>query len=299
MIHGVIWAVLVAGTAAAADRPAAPNKAAGAPAAQAAVAQPEDKVLASLLERAKNAARARERKAFLDCLTPASRDLFAKVFPGDSWEPADLAGRGSVKLLEFKKHPERPWAMLVVPGKAGQGRDALFARKEGGRWLLDQQHPLLVWDTVQAIMRSQKGERRDKASLDAPTLLARQLSSSHLPEGWSAEDPAPEDDWRHLPGVQEAFLQKLSGPREKSVKAKFVLFSSDAEAEWELWRRKMEFGLRADLHDRQPAIGDGAAYGRHSNINYELLLRKGSTLVILYANSEDVVPIGQRVVERF
>lgn len=305
MTLAVIWAVLVAGTAAAADKPPAPKAKANqpaakaAPAAQPSAALPEDKAFAALLERARNAARARERKAFLECLTSASRDLFARVFPGDSWEPADLAGRSNVKLLEFRKHPERPWAMLVVPGKSGQGQDVLFARKEGGRWLLDQQHPLLVWDTVQAIMRSQKGERREKATLDAPTLLTRQLLSSHLPEGWSAEDPAAEDDWRHLPAVQEAFFQRLSGPREKTVKAKFVLFSNTDEAEWELWRRKMEFGFKADLHHMQPSLGDGAAYGKHSNINYELLVRKGSTLLILYANSEDVVPIGQRVAERF
>lgn len=296
MPHAVLATLWLAALAFA-EKPAG-GKPAAAPAKSSAPVS-DASALSGLLERAGRAAGARDRKTFLDCLTLTSRKLFAKVFPGETWEPADLAGRKDLRVLEVKRHGERPWAMLAIPAKSGDGRDALFARKEGGRWVLDQQHPLLLWDTVQSIMRSQKGEKRARAELEAPTLLPRKLASSNLPEGWSADDPAAEDDWRHLPGVKEAFLQRLSGPREKNVKAKFVLFNSAEDAEWELWRRGMEFGLRSDLHDRQPALGDGAAYGRHSNINYELLVRKGSTLVILYANSEDVVPIGQRVVDRF
>jgi hypothetical protein len=259
----------------------------------------DERLVAQLVERARKAAQARDRAAYLDCLTSSSRALFNKVFQDGPWEPGDLAGRKTVKVLEVRRQGSKPWAVVLVPGKGGQGQDALFARKEDGRWLLDQQHALLVWDHVQAIMRSQKGEKRRTVTLTAPNLLARQLSSSHLPEGWSAEDPAAENDWSGLPDVQEAFLQKLVGPREKNVKAKFVLFASPEDAEWQLWRRKTEFGLKAELADRQPSLGDGAALARHSSTNYELLLRKGSTLVILYANSEDVVPIGQRVVARF
>ncbi|MBI5200217.1 MAG: hypothetical protein HY925_01410 [Elusimicrobia bacterium] len=259
----------------------------------------DESTLSQLLERAQKAGKSKDRKSFSSCLTGHSRSLFGKVFPeNDSWEPVGVEGRKSLKVLEVRRHPSKPWAMAVLPAKTGDGKDGVFARKESGRWALDQQHSLLEWDTVQAIMRSKKGEKRSKGALAAPKLLPRQLDRSLLPEGWTVDDPAAEDDWSHLPGVEEAFNQKLKGPREKNIHAKFVLFASPEEAEWELWRRKMEFELRDDLADRQPVFGDGSTLGKHSSNSYELLLRKGPTVVIFFSNSEDVIPIGQKLVEK-
>lgn len=257
----------------------------------------DEKAVSQVLERARKAALAKDRKGFLACLTLPSRTLFQKVFPEDAWEPVGLDGRRDFKLLEVRRHDRKPWAAAIIPAKGGDGKDALFLRKESGRWALDPQHNLLEWDTVQAIMRSKKGEKRSKA-LEAPKLLLRQVNRSVLPEGWSVDDPAAEDDWSHLPGVQEAFNQKLRGPSEKNIRAKFVLFASAEEAEWELWRRRVELGLKEDLAEKQPALGDSSAFGKHSGNSFELLFRKGSTLVILNSNSEDVLPIGEKVVTK-
>ena len=258
----------------------------------------DDKAVAELRARASKAAQAKDRKAFVDCMTGPSRALFGKVFPEDAWEPVGIGGRKTLRLIELRRHDDKPWAMAVVPAGEGDGQDAFFARKKDGRWALDQQHTLLLWDTVQEIMRNKKGEKRADPALEAPTLLPRQLKAEALPEGWSVDDPAAEDDWSHLPGVREAFNQKLRGPRDKSINAKFVLFADPEQAEWELWRRKMELGLKEDLAQTQPSMGDSATLGKHSNTSFELLLRKGSTLVIFYANSEDVLPIGQRVIDK-
>lgn len=277
--------------------PLAEASAAGPPAAKPAAT--DESTVGRLLERAQRAGKAKDRGGFSACLTVHSRSLFGKVFPEEgSWEPVGVEGRKSLRVLEVRRHPSKPWAMAILPAKTGDGFDGVFVRKEAGRWALDQQHVLLEWDTIQAIMRSKKGEKRAKGLLTAPKLLPRQLDRGLLPEGWSVEDPVPEDDWSHLPGVQEAFNQKLKGPREKNINAKFVLFASPEEAEWELWRRKMEFELRDDLAERQPVFGDGSTLGKHSTNSYELLLRKGATVVIFFSNSEDVVPIGQRVVEK-
>lgn len=274
-------------------------KAVSPPEAKAEAPRSDSQLVAQLIEKARKAGQSKDRKTFTDCLGALSRTLFGKVFPEASWEPVGVEGRKNLRLIELHRHDAKPWGMAVIPAKDGIGKDALFVRKEGGRWALDQQHDLLIWDTVQAIMRAKKGEKREKGALAAPTLLPRQLgASSGLPEGWSAEDPVAEDDWSHLPGVQEAFNQKLRGPREKNIDAKFLLFADAGEAEWELWRRKMEFGLKDDLAEKQPSFGDGSAFGKHSTDSFELLLRKGSTLLILFSNSEDVLPIGQRVWER-
>ena len=258
----------------------------------------DERLVSRLLERARKAASSKDRDAFAGCLTAESRALFDKLFPERSFEPVDIGGRADLRLIELRRHAERPWAMAVVPAKEGEGRDALFLKKQDGRWLIDGQHGLLLWETVQSIMRSTKGERRRGSVLDAPTLLPKQASLSTLPEGWAADDPAGEDDWSHLPGVREAFNQKLHGPREKDINAKFLLFSTAEDAEWELWRRRMELGLKSDLSERQPRLGEAAVLGRHSSNSYELFSRKGRSLLILYGNSEDVVPVGEKIVAR-
>ncbi|MBI4349067.1 MAG: hypothetical protein HY553_19675 [Elusimicrobia bacterium] len=259
----------------------------------------EKAAVGQLLERARRAGRSKDRKAFLDCLSTQSRSLFGRVFPeADTWEPVGIEGRKSLKVLELRRHPSKPWAAAIVPPKSGAAKDGIFLRREGGKWTLDQQQALLEWDTIQAMMRSKKGEKRSKATLAAPKLLPLQLDRTLLPDGWSVDDPRAEDDWSHLPGVEEAFNQRAKGPREKNISVKFVLFASPEDAEWEIWRRKIELELRDDLADRQPALGDGSALGKHSSSSYELLLRKGSKVVIFFSNSEDIVPIGQRVVEK-
>ncbi|MBI4422661.1 MAG: hypothetical protein HY554_02975 [Elusimicrobia bacterium] len=274
---------------------AAPALAAKAPAR---ARLPDDRQVSQLLERAAKAAAAKDRKGFLACLTVASRTLFERVFAGDSWQPAGLAGRAGLRLLELRRHASRPWALAVVPGKEGAGQDALFLRREDGHWRLDEQHALLLWQTVQEIVRSKQGQRREERSLAAPNLIGKQARSSGLPEGWSAEDPFAEGDWSNLPKVEEAFIQKLKGPRDRRVNAKFVLFAEAEDADWELWRRKMEMALRSELPERQPEVGEAAAFGRHSNTSFELLVRKGRSLVILYGDSEDVVGIGHRIAEQ-
>ena len=256
----------------------------------------DERLVSRLLERAAKAGRAKDRKGFAACLTAESRALFDKLFPGGSFEPVDIGGRLDLRLLSLRRHAGRPWAVAVVPAKEGGGEDAIFLRREGGRWLVDDQHGLLLWDTVQAIMRSKNGERRRRQEVQAPTLLAKQAKKAALPEGWAVEDPSGEDDWSHLPAVREAFIQKLHGPREKNIRAKFILFSSSEDAEWELWRRRMELTLKSDLPDQQPSVGEAAVLGRHSSSSYELFSRKGRSLLILYGDSEDVVAIGERLV---
>jgi hypothetical protein len=265
-------------------------------AAPPAAAPTDEKLVSRLLERARKAGDAKDRKGFLGCLTAESRSLFEKLFPEQAFEPVDIGGRAELRLIELRKHGQRPWAVAVVPAKEGGGEDGIFLRKEDGRWLIDDQHGLLVWDTVEAIMRTKKGERRQKQAVQAPTMLAKQAKVAALPEGWAVEDPSGEDDWSHLPGVQEAFIQRMHGPREKHIRAKFILFANSDDAEWELWRRRMELTLKSDLSDKQPSLGEAAVLGRHSSSSYELFSRKGRSLLILYGNSEDVIAIGERIV---